>query len=130
MAKLDKLDKTTRQQLIDFCLTFLNTYEDYPFHDINEVGAWAAIRHKQNKKSFAFIYMKNDDLCINVKCEPFEADFLRQTFKDVLPAYHMNKTHWNTITINGDVPTEELKNMITASYNLTKPKVKKLKRAE
>ena len=109
----------TRQELIDLCLTFPAAFEDYPFDSIADAGAWAVMRHRTNKKSFALIYERNNKLCVNLKCDPFEADFLRQVFEDVLPAYHMNKVHWNTILIGGDVPHDELKRMIKQSYDLT-----------
>jgi predicted DNA-binding protein (MmcQ/YjbR family) len=113
----------TRQQLIDFCLTFPAAYEDYPFDDIADAGAWTVMRHRTNRKSFAFLYERNGKLCVNLKCDPFEADFLRDLFTDVTPAYHMNKEHWNTVVIGGDVPDDELKRMIERSYNLTKSKL-------
>ena len=92
------------------------------------IGAkWTVIRHYGNKKSFAMIYEKDNKLCINLKCDPFEADLLRRTFKDVIAGYHMNKVHWNTVILGGDVPENELKRMIESSYNLTKPKIRKKK---
>jgi len=117
----------TRQALIDFCLTFPTAYEDYPFDDIADAGAWTVIRHRANKKSFALIYERHGKLCVNLKCEPFEADLLRQAFADVMPAYHMNKVHWNTVTLGGDVPEEELKRMVGNSYDLIRPKVRRSK---
>jgi predicted DNA-binding protein (MmcQ/YjbR family) len=71
----------TSQELIDFC--------DYPFDDIADPGAWTVMRHRANKKSFALIYERNGKLCANLKCGPFEADFLRQAIADVMPAYHV-----------------------------------------
>ena len=56
---------------------------------------------------------------------PFESDFLRQAFEDVTPGWHMNKTHWNTVTLGGDVPEEELKRMVGQNYDLIKPRVRK-----
>jgi predicted DNA-binding protein (MmcQ/YjbR family) len=115
----------TLQDLIDFCLTFPDAYEDYPFGD-----GWCVMRHKVNRKGFAHIYGSSDCPFINLKCDPFEADFLRRTFKDVTPAYHMNKTHWNTITPGGDVPEEEIKRMVGNSYDLIKPKARKRKNGD
>ena len=117
----------TRQELIDYCLTFPGAYEDYPFSDIKDIGIWTIMRHEGNKKSFCQIYERNGNLCVNLKCDPFEADLLRQMFKAVTPGYHMNKTHWNTVIIGGDVPENELKRMIEHSYDLIKPKVRKRK---
>ena len=115
----------TRRELIGFCLTFPAVYEDYPFDDIIDAGAWTVMRHRTNRKGFAHIYERNGKLCVNHKCEPLEADFLRQAFADVTPAYHMNKVHWNTVTLGGDVPEDELKRMVERSYGLIKPKVRK-----
>ena len=83
----------TRQEIIEFCLTFPASYEDYPFDDITDASAWTAMRYRANKKTFAFITMHYGRLIINLKCDPFEADVLRQMFEDVIPGYHMNKTH-------------------------------------
>lgn len=115
----------TRQNLIDFCMTFPDTYEDYPFDGTAGPGVWTVMRHKANKKSFALIYERNGGLFANLKCDPLEADFLRQAFVDVTPAYHMNKAHWNTVALGGDVPEEEIKRMVANSYDLIKPKVRK-----
>jgi len=117
----------TRQELIDFCLTFPTAYEDYPFADLADGNRWTAIRHRGNKKTFAFINVHNDRLCVNLKCDPAEADFLRQVFEDVTPGFHMNKVHWNTVYLNGDVPEDELKRMIEQSYDRIKPKVRRAK---
>ena len=116
-----------RQDIIEYCLTFPAAYEDYPFDDITAPGKWTVMRHRANKKTFALIYERNGRLCVNLKCDPLEADFLRSVYADVTPGYHMNKTHWNTITIGGDVPYDALKSMINVSYDLIKPKVRKRK---
>jgi predicted DNA-binding protein (MmcQ/YjbR family) len=107
----------TRRELIELCLALPNAYEDYPFGDDNN---WCVIRHRAGKKGFAHIYERDGMLCINLKCDPFEADFLRQAYADVTPAYHMNKVHWNTIAPDGDVPFDELRGMIEKSYSLTR----------
>jgi predicted DNA-binding protein (MmcQ/YjbR family) len=120
-----EVGRTTRQELINHCLSFPAVYEDYPFDDITDAGAWTVMRHKTNKKSFALIYERNGKLCVNLKCDPLEADLLRQAFKGVTPAYHMNKEHWNTVIIGGDVPEGELFRQIENSYDLVKPKARK-----
>jgi predicted DNA-binding protein (MmcQ/YjbR family) len=114
----------TRQELIGFCLTLPDAYEDYPFDGITDAGAWTVMRHRSNKKGFAHIYGRNGKLCVNLKSDPFESDFLRRVYKDLTPAYHMNKQHWNTITLGGDVPEDELRRMIEQSYNLTARKTR------
>ena len=115
----------TRRELIDYCLTFPAAYEDYPFDDVADETAWTVMRHRTNKKGFAFIYERGGHLCVNLKCDPFEADFLRQAFRDVTPAYHMNKTHWNTVNVGGDVSEDELQRIIGKSFDLIKPKLRR-----
>ena len=115
----------TRRELIDLCLTFPGAYEDYPFDDLTASDhPWTVMRHQSNKKGFAHIYERGGRLCVNLKCNPLEADLLRGAFEDVLPGYHMNKTHWNTVRIGGDVPEDELLRMIRNSYDLIRPKQK------
>lgn len=110
----------TRKEAIDFCLSLEDTYEDYPFHDFN----WTVMRHVSNKKMFAAIFGHKDQIWINVKCDPAVAYLQRNTYESVVPAYHMNKYHWNSIILDGTVPADEIKNMIKDSYYLTKPKRK------
>jgi len=113
----------TRQDLIDHCLSYPGAYEDYPFDDLTASDhPWTVMRHRASRKGFAHIYEREGRLCVNLKCAPLEADLLRGAFDDVLPGYHMNKTHWNTVRVGGDVPEEELRRMIGNSYDLTKPK--------
>ena len=119
----------TRQKLINYCLTLPAAYEDYPFEDITDDKRWTVMRHQANKKTFVMIYERNGKLCINLKCDPIEADYLRQIFADLTPGWHMNKTHWNTVTLGGDVPEGELLKMISKSYDLIKPKVRKMRNA-
>lgn len=112
-----------RQNLIDLCLTFPDAYEDYPFDNPAAAGT-AVMRHSSNKKSFALIMRHNGKLYLNLKCDPFEADFLRQAYQAVIPGWHMNKQHWNTVVCDEecDVPEEEIKRMIENSYDLIRPK--------
>jgi predicted DNA-binding protein (MmcQ/YjbR family) len=104
-------------------------YEDYPFDEVADENATAVLRHKANRKSFALIMRHQGRLYLNLKCEPMEAEFLRRVYSGVLPGYHMNKTHWNTIVIGGDVPRDEMVRMIRCSYELTKPKTKGVRHA-
>ena len=61
---------------------------------------------------------------VNLKCDPMEADFLRRVYEGVTPAYHMNKTHWNTVYFDSDVPDDEFIRMTEISFNLTRKKRK------
>jgi predicted DNA-binding protein (MmcQ/YjbR family) len=112
----------TKRELLDYCLTYPSVYEDYPFDETT-----ALVRHSGNKKMFALVDFHNGRLQITLKCDPIKADFLRSIFESVTPGYHMNKEHWNTVYIEGDVPEQELREMIEHSFDLTKPKVRKKK---
>lgn len=109
----------TKQEAIQYCYSFENVYEDYPFHDDN----WCVMRHRENKKTFALIYDKDGFVWINVKCDPEWRDFWRNTFSSVIPAYHMNKAHWNSIILDESVPEQDIRRMIGESYDLTKENV-------
>lgn len=111
---------TEKKEVIAACLTWKDVYEDYPFHDKN----WCVIRHKGNEKVFAWIFDKDGHVWINVKTDPEWRDFWRQTFTSVIPAYHLNKEHWNSIILDGSVPKEDILRMISESYDLTAPKKK------
>lgn len=110
---------TTRQALIACCMELGgDVMEDYPFQD----GNWTVMRHKSNKKGFAFVYQLHDRLQVNVKCSPEWTSFWRGAFDAVTPGYHMNKTHWNTILLDGSVPDRDVEAMLAESYRLTSPK--------
>ncbi len=113
-------EAVTRREIIDYCLTYPDAYEDYPFDKLaGAPDAWAVMRHKGSRKSFAFI-CERGGLCVNLKCEPLRADFLRQVYPGVTPAYHMNKEHWNTVRPDA-VPQDALYDMIERSPSLRIP---------
>lgn len=113
----------TKRDVINLCLEFADSYEDYPFELLTDSpDAWTVMRHKGNRKGFAHIYMAGDKPIANIKLEPMEGDLLRQGFEGINPAYHMNKEHWSGIDPNSDVPLEMVKALIEKSYELTKPK--------
>lgn len=110
----------TRQEITYLCLSFENCYDDRPFHDPN----WCVIRHNENNKVFAWIFFRNGNMWINLKCSKEKINMVRQQFDSVLPAYHLNKEHWNSVILDGTVPDDDIFNMIKESYLLTlnKPK--------
>jgi predicted DNA-binding protein (MmcQ/YjbR family) len=82
---------------------------------------------KVNEKIFFLAGLENSPLQFNVKCDPEKAIILREEFPEsVLPGYHMNKKHWNTIIVDGRLSAKQLKEMIDDSYSLV-GKVKKKK---
>lgn len=76
---------------------------------------------------FALLYKNDDTARVNLKCDPDEALALRDIFDGVIPGYHMNKKHWNTLILDGSVPTGEIERMMDRSYGLV---VKGLKKSE
>lgn len=69
-------------------------------------------------KMFTLISWQSDPLKISVKCDPQEAIILREKYPAVQPGYHMSKTHWNTIILDGSIPDEEIFAMIDESFRL------------
>ena len=104
----------TREEILAYGLTFADTYVDTPFSDTN----WQLVRVKQSKKAFLWTYEKDGFLNLNVKADPEWRDFWRSTYKSVIPGYHQNKEHWNTIILDGSIPDEDVKRMIAESYDL------------
>lgn len=104
----------TREEILAYGLTFADTYVDTPFSDTN----WQLVRVKQSKKAFLWTYEKDGFLNLNVKADPEWRDFWRSTYESVIPGYHQNKEHWNTIILDGSIPNEDIKRMIAESYDL------------
>ena len=104
----------SRKELLAYGLSFPDTYQDAPFHDDN----WQLVRYRHNKKAFLWTYEKDGCLCINLKVDPEKAFFWRKIYKSVVPGYHQNKEHWNTVIIDGSIPERDLKTMIAESYDL------------
>lgn len=104
----------TRKEALKYGLSFADTYQEAPFHDDN----WQLVRYKPNKKAFLWTYEKDGQVCLNVKTDPAWRDLWRKTYASVLPAYHQNKEHWNTIILDGSIPDKEIKRMIAESYDL------------
>ena len=104
----------TREQVLEFGLSFPDTYQDAPFHDEN----WQLVRYRGNKKAFLWTYEKDGYINLNVKVDPDKAFFWRDVYKSVIPGYHQNKEHWNTVILDGSIPDNDIKTMIAESYEL------------
>ena len=104
----------TRESLIAYCTRFPQAYEDYPFDDPN----WTVMRRRDNGRGFAWIFEREGTIWMNVKARPDWALFWRDTYASVLPAYHMNKKHWNSLVMNGTLPDEFVEDMISESFRL------------
>jgi predicted DNA-binding protein (MmcQ/YjbR family) len=99
------------QELRDHCLTYPGSSETFPFGPETSVFKVAG-------KIFAISRLAGDPLEISLKCEPALAEQLREAHPAIRPGYHLNKRHWNTVTLDGSVGDEMLMNMIEDSYDL------------
>jgi len=99
------------QQARDYLLSRPEAWEDFPF------GPDVSVMKIKNKM-FATLARSGDEARCNLKCDPDEAVMLRDIFKGVLPGYHMNKRHWNTVILGSDVPVGEIERMMDRSYGL------------
>lgn len=104
----------TREEALAFGLSFPDTYKEAPFHDDN----WQLVRVRGSRKAFLWTYERDGHINLNVKVDPQWRDFWRSTYASVIPGWHQNKEHWNTIILDGSVPEREIKRMISESYDL------------
>jgi len=109
------------EQLQEYCLSKPGTEETLPFGPDTLV-------YKVAGKAFLLTSLNNEDgLRFNVKCDPDLALELREQYDCVLPGYHMNKKHWNTVELAGRIPERELRGMIDHSYELVATRLPKQK---
>ena len=95
----------------EYLLSMPNSRLDYPF------GEDVAV-YKTGDKMFAFVSEKSDPVRLSLKCDPLLAETLREKYETVMPGYHLNKKHWNTIVLTGQIPWDEVKDLVLLSYRL------------
>jgi predicted DNA-binding protein (MmcQ/YjbR family) len=98
------------EELRTFCLSLKGTGEKLPFDDRTLV-------FYVKGKMFCLTDIENFE-SINLKCDPEEAVMLRERYEEVIPGYHMSKSHWNTVKTNGKIPDKLLEEWIRKSYAL------------
>ncbi len=99
------------EQLRDYCLSKFDVEESFPFGE-------GTLVFKVKNKIFLLVNLDKQPLRFNVKCNPEKAIQLREEYSCILPGYHMNKKHWNTIIIDGTLSSQQLKGFIDHSYEL------------
>ena len=104
----------TREEALAYALSFPKTYQEAPFHDNN----WQLVRVEGSKKAFLWTYEREGYINLNVHADQQWRDFWRSTYASVIPGWHQNKDHWNTIILDGTVPEQEIQRMIAESYDL------------
>lgn len=107
----------THKELETYLLQFPNTWLDFPFGEgtsVYKVGNKAT----QEGKLFALIADGSKPLRVSLKCDPQLAVTLRERYESVLPGYHLNKKHWNTVICSGQLGDDEIRDLARLSYNL------------
>ena len=101
-------------ELVEFCLSLPEVEETQPFGPEHVV-------YKTKGKMFLLVGLEDSPIRFNVKCDPARAILLREEFPEaVLPGYHMNKKHWNTVIVDGRLSASQLQEFIDHSYELVK----------
>ncbi|MGC4044092.1 MAG: MmcQ/YjbR family DNA-binding protein [Armatimonas sp.] len=102
---------TTVEEVHTCCEALPSAEQTFPF------GETVAV-YKVGGKMFALVPMEAKQPNFSVKCDPEEAILLREQYSAVTPGYHLNKRHWNTVTVDGSIPEEELEGFIKSSWKL------------
>jgi predicted DNA-binding protein (MmcQ/YjbR family) len=97
--------------LRDLCLSFLGSEETFPFGPENSVFKVAG-------KIFALTRLEGEPLRVSLKCEPALAEQLREAHAAIIPGYHLNHRHWNTVALDGSLSDEMIHDMVEDSYDL------------
>ncbi len=95
----------------EYLLAQPNAILDYPF------GEDVAV-YKVHDRMFALISEKTNPVRLSLKCDPQLSLILREKYETVMPGYHLNKKHWNTVVLTGQLPWEEVQGLIRHSYDL------------
>lgn len=95
----------------DYILSMPNSVREYPF------GEGTAV-YKVGGKMFALMDEKKMPVNLSLKCDPLLAETLRERYETVLPGYHLNKKHWNTLILTGQLPWEDVQDLVVLSYRL------------
>ncbi len=109
--------KMNIEELREYCIAKKFVTESFPFDE-------EVLVFKVMNKMFLLTNI-NKDLSMNVKCDPEKAIELREQYSSVLPGWHMNKKHWNTVDIDGSISDDLLKKWIDDSYDLIVSKLPK-----
>lgn len=107
----------------DYLLNMPGAVRDYPFGEgVAVYKIAAADTPPEGSKMFALIAEGTEPLRLSLKCDPQLSSVLREKYETVMPGYHLNKKHWNTIILSGQLEWEEIQDLIRLSYNLVSGK--------
>lgn len=102
----------------DYILSMPNSFRDYPFGEGVAVYKVGSAEQPSEGKMFALISEGVDPVNLSLKCDPKLAEVLRERYETVMPGYHLNKKHWNTLLLTGQLSWEEVQDLIRHSYIL------------
>lgn len=102
----------SHKELEQYLLSLPDAWLDYPF------GESVAVYKNKAGKMFAIVSEKGSPINISLKCDPKLAEMLRERYESVMPGYHLNKKHWNTIVLSGQLSWPEVQDLIRHSYQL------------
>ena len=108
----------THKEVEEYLLEFPNTFLDYPFGEGVAVYKIGDPRQASEGKMFALVSEGKNPVNISLKCDPQLSVLLREKYETVMPGYHLNKKHWNTLVLTGQLPWEEVRALIRHSYDL------------
>jgi predicted DNA-binding protein (MmcQ/YjbR family) len=111
------------EEFRDYCLSKKYVTESFPFDEVTLV-------FKVANKMFALAGLEHQPAKVNLKCDPERAIELREEYAEVIEGFHMNKKLWNTITIEGNLPTDLIIELIDHSYDLVVKNMTKKKQRE
>jgi predicted DNA-binding protein (MmcQ/YjbR family) len=112
----------TSRALRELCLSFAGAVEEFPFGPETSV-------FKVGGKMFALTALDRQPLQVSLKCEPELATHLRLAHDAINPGYHLNKRHWNTVTLDGSLPDGMVRDLVEDSYDAVVAGLPRAKRA-
>ena len=107
----------TPDELREFCLSLPQAIETFPFGE-----GTAVFKTSGNGKVFALVPVGGEVLSVSLKVDPDDGVALRAQFAQITPGYHLNKKHWITVVLGGDVPDDLVEELVTDSHRLVRPK--------
>ncbi|MGY2895133.1 MmcQ/YjbR family DNA-binding protein [Deinococcus sp. UYEF24] len=113
----------TASQLREACQQLPGSAETFPF-------GLDTLVLKVGGKMYALIGLDSEPLSLSLKCDPARAEALRAAHEEIVPGYHLNKAHWNTLTLGGHLPDALVSELLTHSYELVLGSLTKVQRAE
>jgi predicted DNA-binding protein (MmcQ/YjbR family) len=105
-------------ELVEICLALPQAFESFPFGEETSV-----FKTSGNGKVFAITALAATPLSITLKCDPEDSIALREQYVEITPGYHMNKKHWISVNVDGELPRKLVEELVFASFALVRPRL-------